>query len=189
CNGNEFPGLIGVDGERLFDVDVAAGFKTGFRDTEVTLWRSGYVDHVRLGLTQHIFQIAEPGFDRKALGHLPRHERLAIAHANHLTAFDPLQLLCMIVGNFPTSDDANLKHGRSPCGKPRSAAAKLLSPALRGATQGDSSAWSCCTASSSTKPARHFGCTPAAIAPGTSGNRLPSTGTAGNSRCGGRRST
>jgi hypothetical protein len=92
---------------------------------EMSLRRCGDVDYVRPGFTKQVGDIAKASPDRESVSQLARHQRLAIARSCDLTAFDPLDLLSVSVGDFAAAYDPNLKHGCSRSGKLQNSASSL----------------------------------------------------------------
>ena len=108
--GDQRVRLPGVDGERLFHVDVGSSLQAEPRELEVALRRRRDVNHVRLLVGQHILGIAEVTPDREPLIQLPSHEGLRIADGHDLASLDPLNLGCMGVGDLSAADEGDLKH-------------------------------------------------------------------------------
>jgi hypothetical protein len=107
-------GLGRGQSERLLDEKTTSPFQANLTQLKMAWrWRRN-VNYIGLCRTQHLLNVRKVLPDVESLGHLPGHQRLAVAHSNNLSARNPTDLKGMLIRHLSAADDADPDHLFSP---------------------------------------------------------------------------
>ena len=104
---NQFLRLRRRDRERLFQINMAAGFETLPGQREMSLRGRGDVNDIRLRGFQHLLCVGENARNPEAFGQLPGHEPFAVADRNDFAVGNATDGLHVLVGDFSAPNDGN----------------------------------------------------------------------------------
>ena len=103
-------GLVGIDGERLLDVDMAPGFQTLCRERKVAPRRCRDVNDIRPGRREERAEVRRAMLDPVALRELSGHERFPVTDADNGCVRDPGNGLDVLIGDLAAADDGDSQH-------------------------------------------------------------------------------